>query len=88
MVKITFNNGEYIEAEQNGNCYVTDKKPQFPNDLSNITIEDEAHFDHAQLVECASIDGRYWFTFIEKSLNEVRISELEDAIIELAGLVG
>ena len=89
-VKIIFNDENYVEAEQNGDCYIVDEKPQFPHDLSNVTIEGEeiVHFDNAKLIECASVDGRYWFAFKENSPTEVRISELEDALIELAELLG
>ena len=42
--KITFKNGIEIEAEVNGSCYIVDSKPDFPVDLSEVTVtagEDE-----------------------------------------------
>ena len=45
-----------------------DEKPVFPDDLRNITVEGDGEkmkYKYAQVTECASIDGRYWFTFVE-----------------------
>lgn len=65
---IKFKNGTEIVAEVNGSCYITDTEPTFPSDLTDITIKKEdttETFAYAELVVCASIDGRYWFSFIE-----------------------
>lgn len=66
---IKFADGSEIAVEINGNSYITDKMPSFPSDLSNITIASDEGIvrtiAHAELVECASVDGRYWFTLIE-----------------------
>ena len=66
-MRIIFRNGTTIEAEQNGNCFITDIKPAFPVPLGAVRIEGDESYrvEHAQLVECANVDGRYWFTFIE-----------------------
>lgn len=67
-VKIVFKNGMEIEAEQNGSSLIVDTKPDFPADLSAVTIigaDGEHTYNNAEIVECASVDGRYWFAFIE-----------------------
>ncbi|MCR5777251.1 MAG: hypothetical protein K6G84_07550 [Lachnospiraceae bacterium] len=67
MEKITFKDGSVITAEKNGSCYIVDSAPEFPEDLNNITIEGEVNttIAHGQLQECASVDGRYWFTILD-----------------------
>jgi len=82
-IKITFANGSGLDAEVNGNCYITDEKPEFPDDISVVTVTaDDPYYNriyhNAQIIECASTDGRYWFTFRELSPVEVRLKELED----------
>ncbi len=85
MEKIIFNDLSELNVEANGNCYIVDSKPSFPTDLTNITIkgEQEKHYDNAILVECASVDKRYWFTFIEKSKSEIKSEELDNTINDL-----
>ena len=62
---IRWNDGSpEIEAEVNGNAYIVDEKPTFPSDLSNITIisgGNETVIANGRIVECASVDERYWF---------------------------
>ena len=67
-VRIIFNDGTEITAERNGDSLIVDEKPDFPSDLSEVTIEGEKEtkvIEHAELVECAGTDDRYWFTFVE-----------------------
>ena len=97
-VTVKFANGEELTAEKNGTCLILDEKPEFPADLSIVTVESEEGVEiyHDAIVqECASIDGKFWFTFLEESQEEKVIRELreenamlEDAIIELAELIG
>lgn len=66
--KITFKNGTEITAEENGSCLITDFKPDFPSDLSVVTVEGteiNQIYKNAEVIECASVDGRYWFSFRE-----------------------
>lgn len=96
--KITFKDKSEITAEVNGSCYITDSKPDFPKDLSVVTVEEEGStktYENASMQECASVDGLYWFTFIEESEQEKTIRELREdnetlaeAIVELAELIG
>lgn len=69
-VKIVFQNGVEIEAGENGSSLITDSRPDFPADLSSVTVigaGGERIFKNAEIVECASVDGRYWFAFCEIS---------------------
>ena len=74
MVKIKFLNGEMITADLNGSCYIVNNKPEFPSDLSLVIVEgtgdENKEFHNAELIECASIDGRYWFSFKEVTDDE------------------
>lgn len=82
---ILFENGSSITAEQNGSCFITDTKPTFPMPLGTVTIEGEEPriIEHAQLVECASVDGRYWFSFIKTPQDELYRAAIEDALCEI-----
>lgn len=66
--KIVFKNGMEIEAELNGSSLIVDTKPDFPSDLSVVTViatDGERTYNNAEIVECASVDDRYWFTVLE-----------------------
>ena len=67
-VSITFKNGMKIEAEVNGSSLITDSRPEFPPDLSAVTVtgtDGERIYRDAEIIECASVDNRYWFAFRE-----------------------
>ena len=87
-VKITFGSGETIVAEKNGESLIAQQKPSFPKELGLVTVEgadDIRTYSDPQVVECASVDGRYWFTFVEESQQQKRIRQLEannDALLE------
>jgi len=50
-----------------------------------ITDEEEGReIRNAQVVECASVDGRYWFIFTEVSEMELWKASIEDALCELS----
>ena len=87
-VKITFNDGTVMTAEQNGSCFIMNEKPELPEDLTNITIEGEDYRDiaDARLIECASADGRYWFSFEEIPESEKEAEQLRadvDYLLEI-----
>ena len=68
--KIIFKDGTELEVEANGSCFILNEKPEFPDDLSEVTIErdgNEEVLHNVGVDECASVDGRYWFTFIVAS---------------------
>ncbi len=76
---IIFADGTELAVEKNGDCYITANKPAFPADLSTVIVESEdgnREYHDAILVECASIDGRYWFAFNEESEADKTIREL------------
>lgn len=78
---INFKNGETLTVEKNGDCYILAAKPEFPEDLADLEIVSEEgtrEYEHAILVECASIDGRYWFAFIEEDPKERELRELRE----------
>lgn len=67
-VRITFKNGREIEAEANGSSLITESKPDFPSDLSSVTVtgtDGERIYRDAEIIECAFVDNRYWFSFRE-----------------------
>ena len=86
-VKITFNDGTEITADVNGGSYITDEMPDFPEDLTNVTIEEngtEKTVEYGQLIECASIDGRYWFAIGEVSEQQRVIADMQSSIDYIA----
>lgn len=88
MTRIMFNNGTELLAEQNGTTFSVSKKPDFPEDMSNITIEGESTtvIENGMLVECYCPDNNYYFSIIEKpyqTVLEERLQEQDDIICEL-----
>lgn len=89
--KITFNNGFQLEAEQNASSFITDTKPDFPAGLSNVTVSSEeftTSYQHAEIIECASVDGRYWFALREVPESERRERQMQADIDYLAAMSG
>lgn len=85
--KITFKNGLEIEAEVNGNCYIVDSKPDFPVDLSEVTVtagEGEKVLNEVEVNEAASVDGRYWFALRELTEQELKYIKTQADIQYLA----
>lgn len=88
---ITFKSGMTITAEMSGNCFITAAAPSFPEDLSEVTVETEGNTQvyHDVIVQdCAHVDDNYWWCFVEKDPRDVEIQMLEDAILELAEIIG
>lgn len=96
--KVIFKNGQEISAEINGSSLIVNEKPEFPEDITGVIVRADGNdtvYNYPLLVKCASIDNRYWFTFIEESESDRVIRELreenqmlEDAIAELAEIIG
>jgi hypothetical protein len=82
-VKIIFIDGTELVAEQNGDCFIVDERPDFPADMSTVQVGEET-LENVALVECASIDGRYWFSFRPLSQQEIWMAEIEDALCDLS----
>ena len=84
---ITLPSGLTITAEDCGGCFAADEKVEFPSGVFSVKIEREEfteEYPSVRLVECYSIDSRYWFNFLPLSAQELRIIELEDALCELS----
>ena len=84
---ITFADGTIIYAENNGNCYITDTRPAFPDNLSDVIVQisngDTSRgqiYQHAEIIECANVDGRYWFAFRELTPDELYRGQLDENI--------
>ena len=85
--KIVFQNGMEIEAEENASSLITERKPDFPSDLSIVTVtgaNGERVYKNAEVIECASVDGRYWFSFREISETERAAKQLQANIEYIA----
>jgi hypothetical protein len=91
---IRFKNGEMIRAEQNGNCFIVPEVPEFPEDLSEVTVladDKETVMHYVMIEEAASVDGRFWFCMVEESAEDRQIREqaerirfLEDCLMEIS----
>lgn len=87
--KIIFKNGIEIEAEENASSLITDSKPDLPSDLSVVVVngsEGERIYKNAEIIECASIDGRYWFTIREVTETD-KIAKQMQANIEYIAMM-
>ena len=87
IARIIFAAGLVLTAEINGNSYIVDEKPDFPDDFTRITVETEdgtAVIEDGELIECSSSDGRYWFNIREVPDNVKWRAEIEDALCELS----
>lgn len=86
-VKITFTNGLMLNAMLNATTFIVDEKPDFPDDLSEVTVEMEngtTVYHNAKIMEAYSDDGKYRFGISEMSPLEIQLAEYEDAICELS----
>ena len=81
---IIFKNGTQIEAEVNGDCYITEDVVEFPEDLSIVTIDNGTVLHNVRVIEPYSVDDRYWFAFEEMTEDEIWKAEIEDALCELS----
>lgn len=80
MVQIKFNDGTVITCEINGTSFITNEKPNFPEDFSNIMVTSEdgqVIIKNGLLIECAGNDNRYWFTIIEKPIQQLLEEQIE-----------
>ena len=77
-----------LEAEVNGGSFIVDEKPEFPAVLSVVTLSysngNEATLNNARIIECASVDGRYWFTIQEIPQDVIDKAETQAKIDYLA----
>ena len=76
---IKFLNGTEIITEINGNCFITEEKPDFPENMSEVTVEKENEvikLFNARVQDCAPIDNRYWFILLEATPSEILESQV------------
>lgn len=91
LVKIQFNNGMEITAEENGGSLITARKPDFPIDLSEVVVGGNLGtriYKNAEVIECASVDGRYWFAFIEVPKQERIMNQIQANIEYISMMTG
>lgn len=87
QVTIVFLDGTTLSAYQNGNSFIVNSKPTFPDDLSVVeVIADDVHYVYinAYIVECASVDGKYWFGICEESKEEIALKTMHKNIQTIA----
>ena len=94
---IRFKNGDTLNAEQNGNTFIVNEYPGFPEDLSEVHIladGQETVLQYVMIEEAASTDGRYWFVMVEETAEDRQIREqterikfLEDCLMEMSEIV-
>lgn len=78
-VIIRFKDGTEIEADVNGNNFITNTEPDFPDDLSEVTIvrgEEEEVLRNTFVQQSAGLDDRYWFIFAVPSNYDVLESQV------------
>lgn len=94
--KITLSDGTVLDnLGLNGNNFISEKKIKdsvFDGNLNKIEIynketEETQILRNAELVQNIEFNGEYWFTFREKSPEELDIDALNGAIMELAEII-
>ena len=77
---ITFADGTTLNTDRNGGCFILDEQPTFPENLDIVSVmigEDTITYHHAKAVKCASVDKRYWFTFVEESPTTLKFRQID-----------
>ena len=80
---LIFNNGTTLQTERNGDCFIVDNKPIFPDDLSIVIINNDFGQQvryNVEIIEPPSPDGKYWFAFRELSPEELEQNAMKNAI--------
>ena len=81
--QIIYGDNSIMEADKNGGCLIVNTKPEGNYDLSIVTVKSEDGvevYHDAKIMECASVDGRYWFAFYEQTPEEKKQEEYAEAI--------
>lgn len=96
-ITITLADGTVLEnLGMNGNNFISEEKIEdsvFEDNLDRVEIYDGATEEttilhDAELVQNVKYDEEYWFVFREKSSQELDLEAINDAIIELAEIIG
>lgn len=88
---IEFSNGVVLVCEKNGSCFITDSRENVPADVNGVHITDDEGdrvLKYAELQECYSIDGRFWFGLHEVPENVRRERQLQANLEYLAMMSG
>ena len=89
MTQIIFKNGMTLSVTQNASTYTAPERPDFPEDLTDITIigdEGRKTIANGMIVDCYAEGEGYHFAIIEKPYQmvlEEKLSEQDDIICEL-----
>ena len=87
--KIIFTSGLVIEAMLNASTFIVDEKPEFPADLTEVTVEGEdgtTVYRNVEIVEAYSDDDKYRF-IIREIPSDVIAQEKTDAQIMYTALM-
>ena len=87
--KIIFTSGLVIVAVLNASTYIVDEEPEFPADLTEVTVESAENttiYHNAEIVEAYSDDGKYRFGIREIS-PDIIAQEKADAQIMYTALM-
>jgi hypothetical protein len=88
---LTFEDGTQVEAEINGTCYIVDKNPDIEQYIKSVKVKEndgERTLNNVEMIEAASVDGRYWFTFCEITTQEMAALKMQSDIDYLAMMAG
>ena len=73
-VKIIFLSGLEIDATLNATTFIVDEEPEFPTDLTEVTVRNEAGeetvYNNAEIFEAFSDDNKYRFGIREVTADE------------------
>lgn len=77
---IRFLDGTELQTARNGDCFILPTRPAFPEDLSLVIVEigsESMEYHNAKVQQCASVDGQFWFTFIEESPTTLKFRQID-----------
>lgn len=87
--KIIFTSGLVIEAMLNASTFIVDEKPDFPTDLTDVTVETEDEttvYHNVEITEAYSDDDKYRF-IISEIPADIIAQEKSDAQIMYTALM-
>jgi hypothetical protein len=88
--KITLASGTVITGlEKNGNCFISSTPlPDMEDGLLEVVAsaddEQDIVWHNAELVSCAAVDDRYWFTFREPTEAELATLQMQAKVDYIA----
>ncbi len=85
--KIKFADGTELSVNVNGSSFIIDEKPEFPDNLEGITItqgKEKRTIEYGEILECASVDDKYWFAIIEIPEDKRKFEEMQSNLLYIA----